>query len=219
MKGGGMATALVPSVKRLVLGGVSWQTFCRLLRAFDDRHLRITYDRGALEIMTLSPQHERCKHLLGLLIGALVEELGWNMAGFGSMSFKRKKRQRGLEPDECFWIQHELVVRGRDQIDLRHDPPSDLVIEIEATQSALNRMGIYGVLKVPEVWRWGAKGLRVQLLGPDGKYADSPHSPAFPFLPMSEIERFLGMRSSLGETDLVRQFRAWLRGRIAAGWK
>jgi Uma2 family endonuclease len=214
-----MATGPVASEQRLVLAGVSWQTYCRFLRAFEGRHLRITYDRGDLEITTLSPQHERFKHLLGILIGALVEELGWNMAGFGSMTFKRKKRQRGLEPDECFWIQHEPAVRARDQIDLRQDPPPDLVIEIEVTQSALNRLGIYGVLKVPEVWRWGGKGLRVQLLGPDGKYGDSPQSLAFPFLPMSEVERFLGMRSSLGETDLVRQFRDWVRGQIAAGWK
>src|SRR6266542_4574101 len=102
-----------PASKRqqLVLAGVSWRTYGRLLRAFDDRHVRLTYDRGDLEIMTLSPEHERFKHLLGLLISVLVEELGWDMAGFGSMTFKSSKQRRGLEPDECYWIQSESMVR------------------------------------------------------------------------------------------------------------
>ena len=88
-----MSPVPAPSGQRLVLSGVSWRTYERLLRAFDDRHVRLTYDRGALEIRTLSPEHERSKHLLNYLIGVLVEELGWNMAGFGSMTFKGRKRR------------------------------------------------------------------------------------------------------------------------------
>ena len=54
------------SEDRLVLSGVRWRTYLNVLRTFRDRHLRITYDRGALAIMTLAPKHERDKHLLGL---------------------------------------------------------------------------------------------------------------------------------------------------------
>jgi Uma2 family endonuclease len=214
-----MSTTAIPSGQRLVLGGVSWRTYERLLRAFEDRHLRITYDRGALEIMKLSPQHERFKHLLSYLIAVLVEELGWNMAGFGSMTFKRRKRRRGLEPDECFWIQSEPLVRGKDEIDLRRDPPPDLVLEIEWTRSALDRLSIYAVLGVPEVWQFDGQALRGQLLGSDGRYAESQASRAFPFLPMTELARFLAMRSAHSETELVRLFRAWVRERIAANWQ
>jgi Uma2 family endonuclease len=191
----------------------------RVLRAFDECHLRITYDRGALEIMTLSPQHERFKHLLSLLIVVLVEELGWNMAGFGSMTFKRRKHKRGLEPDECYWIQSEPLVRGKDQIDLRRDPPPDLVLEIDWTRSSLNRLSIFAVMRVPEVGRFDGQTLRVHLLGSDGRYVESTQSLAFPFVPIAELTRFLGMRVTLSETDLIRQFRMWVRDRIAAGWK
>jgi hypothetical protein len=31
--------------------------------------------------------------------------------------------------------------------------------------------------------------------------------------------RFMALRSNQGETDIVRQFRAWVRERIAAGWQ
>ena len=57
-------SALPTPSGQLVLGGVPWRSYERLLRIFDDRHLRITYDRGALEIMPLSPEHERFKCLL-----------------------------------------------------------------------------------------------------------------------------------------------------------
>ena len=116
-----MSTVPVSRGGSLVLGSVPWKTYLGVLRTFDDRHLRITYDRGALEIMTLSSEHERFKRLLLLLIATLVEELGWNMAGFGSMTFKRRKLKRGLEPDECYWIQSEPLVRGKDKIDLRRE--------------------------------------------------------------------------------------------------
>jgi Uma2 family endonuclease len=214
-----MSTVRVPVQQRLVLYGVPWATYERLLRLFEDRRLRITYDRGALEIMTLSPEHERFKHLLNGLLGRLTEELGWSIAGFGSMTFKRRKKQRGLEPDECYWIQNEPLIRGRDKIDLRKDPPPDLVIEIDWTRSSLNRLGIYAAMNVPEVWQYDGQSVRVQLLGSEGNYAESPQSKAFPFLPMPEVTRFLALRSTLNETDLMRQFRTWVQGRIAANWQ
>src|SRR5437867_4674841 len=109
-----MATVPSSQVQRFILDGISWEKYRKVLRLLDDRHLRITYDRGRLELMTLSPQHERLKHVLAFLIVALVEELGWEWASYGSMTFKRRKRRRGLEPDDCFWIQSEPLVRGKD---------------------------------------------------------------------------------------------------------
>lgn len=214
-----MSTAQVPDEQRLVLSGVSWQAYERVLRAFDDRHLRITYDRGALEIMTLSSEHERFKHLIGLLLFTLVEELNWRLAGFGSMTFKRRRKRRGLEPDECYWIQNEPAVRGKRKIDLKIDPPPDLVVEIEWTHSALDRLSIYAALSVSEVWHYDGQRLRVQLLGPDEKYADASVSRAFPFLPLARFEEFLNKDTVFDEVELVRQFRAWARERIAANWQ
>jgi hypothetical protein len=57
-----MSTVDVSRPQRLVLYGEPWKAYIRMLRLFDERrHLRITYDRGALEIMTLSPEHEHLK--------------------------------------------------------------------------------------------------------------------------------------------------------------
>ena len=47
-----------------VLYDVPWREYIRLGRILGERRLRINYDRGTLEVMTLSFLHERLKHIL-----------------------------------------------------------------------------------------------------------------------------------------------------------
>jgi Uma2 family endonuclease len=143
----------------LVLDNVSWSDYLRLGRLLRDRRLRMTYDRGTLEIMMLSSEHERWKHILRRLVEALSDELKIRIAGFGSMTCKRGKRRKGLVPDECYWVANAAAILGRQRIDLRVDPPPDLAIEIDVASSSLNRMGIYSALGVVEVWRFDTKTL------------------------------------------------------------
>jgi Uma2 family endonuclease len=208
-----MTVARIPTGQRLLLTGIDWPTYLRLSRTLGARRsVRLTYDRGRLEIMTLSPEHERFKHLLRRLIEALTEELRIAIAGFGSMTFKRR-RLRGLEPDECYWIASEPRVRGKDRIDLRVDPPPDLVLEIDWLNSSLDRMGIYAILGVPEVWRHDGRTLTFYVRGADGEYAVAAASLAFPFLTASDLEGFLALRGSMDENALVRHFRDEVRRR------
>src|SRR5436190_24394279 len=97
---------------RLVLYDVEWRDYERFLRLFSDRPgVHLTYDRGILEIMTLSYLHESFGHIVGRLIVVLTEELGLPIKGGGSTTFRRRKKKRGLEPDECYRIQSEGRVR------------------------------------------------------------------------------------------------------------
>ena len=163
-----MAIVLVPARSQaVVLFNIDWRTYNVIGRALVDRPaLRLTYDRGTLEIMTTSSEHERFKHVLRRLLETWAEERGIAIAGYGSMTFKRRKFLRGLEPDECYWIANEAQMRGRDHIDLRVDPPPDLVLEIDIFHSSLDRMGIYGILGVPEVWRYSKKRLVFRAASP-----------------------------------------------------
>ena len=210
-----MSIVSAPSrAQRFRLDGVSWRAYEGLLRAFEDeRHLRITYDRGSLEIMTLSPRHERPKHLLGQLVVMLALELDMNIAGYGSMTMKRRLEKRGLESDECYWIQNEAKVRNLKKFDLRRDPPPDLVLEIDVTHSSLNRLGIYAALRVPEVWRWDEQKLEVHVLNDLGQYEIRDQSLAFPSFRPVELIRFLKMGATIGESQMLRAFREWIRER------
>jgi len=200
--------------QKLVLYGEPWETYVRLLHLFDERrHLRITYDRGALEIMTLSAEHEVWKHLLARLIVTLTEEMNLPVASFGSLTMKRRRQSRGLEPDECFWIANEHLVRDMKRYSPRRDPPPDLVVEVEVSRSALNRIGIYASLKVPEVWRFDGERLEYLVLSPEDAYAPANQSQSFPGVSPDDVYRFLKLRGSIDQNAIVRQFREWIRAK------
>lgn len=213
-----MATVKTPS-NRLVLGGISWRTYLRALRTFDERHVRITYDRGVLEIMTLSFEHEKIGYLLGRLIDALTEELGLPISGGKSTSFKRRKKQRGLEPDNCYGIANEPLVRDKTKIDLRNDPPPDLAVAVDISRSSLDRLGIYAALRVPEVWRSDGKTVTFHVLQANGEYAVATSSRAFPGLKSDELTAFRARQGQRDVNALVREFRVCVRERLAAGWQ
>jgi Uma2 family endonuclease len=184
--------------------------------SFGERPIRNTFDGGRIEVMTTSPRHEGWKSFVGRMIEALSEELGVDIASFGSMTMQRDDAKRGLEPDECFYIQNEPAVRGRLDLDFEHDPPPDLAVEIEVSRSLLDRIGIYAALGVREVWRFDGERFRVLLLNATGHYDPSDRSAAFPTLPLEQFSRFLLMRESAGDSPTIRAFRAWIRANLAA---
>ncbi len=212
-----MSIATVPTEQRLFLSGVTWEAYGHLLEGFEGRHVRLTYDRGNLEVMTVSPPHEMWKKLLARLLEALTEEMNIPILSLGNTTFRREDAERGLEPDECWYIQQEALMRHKEEIDLAIDPPPDLVIEVEVSRSILDRLNILAALGVPEVWRYDGQTLRVCVLGDEGQYAETDHSPTFPMLPLSELTRFLSQRGQTDETSLVRSFRAWVRANLVTG--
>ncbi len=182
-----------------------------------DHYIRVTFDRVELDIMTTSSTHELDRHLLGRLVDTLTEEMAIDVACAGTMTLDREELERGLEGDNIWWIQHEPQVRHVRKIDLNRVPPPDLALEVEISRSALDRMGIYAALRVPEVWRWDQRVLSVWLLKGD-EYVRSAHSLAFPFLPVAELARFMLMRTTMSETQVVRAFREWVREHLQE-WK
>lgn len=76
------------------------------------------------------------------------------------MTLEREDLTRAVEPDSCFHIQNESIVRGKN-IDLQTDPPPDLVLESDYTSSSLNKFTIYASLGVSELWRYRSKSIEV----------------------------------------------------------
>jgi Uma2 family endonuclease len=194
-----VSAAYESSPPRFVLHDVSWSGYEQIGDALRDRPaLRLTYDRGSLELMTTSQRHERGKKLLGRLVETLAEECDLAVLPAGSMTFRREDLRRGLEPDESYWIAHQQEMQAREDWDPSADPPPDLVIEIEITRSALPRMGIYAALGVPEVWRYDGGRLEICLLTSDGTYRTSSTSPTFPGFLAEEVPRVSRSRTRAG---------------------
>jgi Uma2 family endonuclease len=145
------------------------------------------------------------------MIEAMTEELNIPILSAGSTTLKLQLKERGLEPDECYYLGNEAKMRGKRELDLAVDPPPDLAIEVDISSSSLDQLAIYATLGVPEVWLYDGAVLEVYQLQPDKTYAKQTHSPAFPFLPLDEIERFLARRNETDETTWIRSFRAWVK--------
>jgi len=206
-----MSIAISPGESRVLLSGVSWSTYEALLADSQSRGTRFTYDRGYLEIMSPSREHERIKSLLGRLIEAMTEELDIPVSSGGSTTLKAELKQRGAEPDECYYVANEPQMRGREDYDPAVDPPPDIVIEVHVSRNSLDKFAIYADFGVPEIWTYEDDALCVYQLQANSTYVQRDHSPAFPFLPLENIRGFLDRRNATDETTWIRSFRNWAR--------
>jgi Uma2 family endonuclease len=204
----------VPPGQRVLLQGISWQEFETILEELGDRRAaRVAYDHGVLEIMTPLPEHEHGKEIIGDLLKALLEELDIEFRTLGSTTFKNQQMAQGIEPDQCFYIQNEALIRGKKRLDLRFDPPPDLALEIDITSRT--HPSIYEALKVPELWRFDRGRLQINLLRV-GKYEVVSESPNFPGLPLSEvIPSYLQQSETIGRNATMKAFRQWVRAQSA----
>ncbi|MGB3263415.1 MAG: Uma2 family endonuclease [Microcoleus sp.] len=206
------AQTLAPPQQIVQLSGISWQTYENLLAEIGDRQIRLTYNRGNLEIIVPSPEHERFKTIMGRFVETLAEELEVKIEPLGSTTFKRPKLS-GAEPDECFYIQNLSAIKGKKRIDMDRDPPPDLVVEIDITSRSENSLQVYADLGVPEVWIYNGTRLRINRFE-NGGYVEGEISLAFPSLPILEIVRFLDLAETMDYLELVKAFRNWVKSQI-----
>jgi len=200
--------------KVITLKGIKWPTFKAIMSDVGDgRAWRIAYDQGVLEIRMPLTEHEELVGMIESFVGVIVDELGIEMRQLGALTLEREDLTRAIEPDSCFYIQNESLVRGK-SINLQADPPPDLVIESDYTSSSLNKFAIYAALGVPEIWRYRNQSLVVYHLI-EGNYEERENSLAFPFLPIAKIPVLIEQSKSIGQRAAVRLFRDRVREVLA----
>lgn len=204
------------SAGAVFLSNVGWKTYRALRDEAENRHVRMTYDQGNLEMMSPSKQHERLAYLLGRLIDVWTEERGLAVQSCRTTTFRRDDQRRALEPDNCYYIRHETQVRHREQLDLSVDPPPDLAVEIDVASPSMNRMLIYAALGVPEVWRWRQERIDVYALQGD-RYELQSASGALPGFPIDEAAAALERRLESDDNALVRDFRKFVQSLSSGG--
>jgi Uma2 family endonuclease len=195
------------------LSGISWQTYQTLLGELSERRLRLTYNRGILEIMAPSPEHEIYKKLASRFVETIAEELRMSIYPLGSTTLSRPNLSCGVEPDECFYIQNQSAVKGKKKIDLTQDPPPDLAIEIDTNGSAKSRLEVFAAIGIPEVWRYDGIFLTIYHLK-NKTYIPSNQSLAFPTLYIDKVDQFLLQAGVVDYLELVNGFRRWVKSQI-----
>lgn len=220
-----MDTAVLPPVEwlshallglgpgeRVYATGIPWSVYTRLadFRDANRSGVKITFDRGRLEIMSPSFRHEKPNLRLGLIVVTLVEELGLRLVSARSTTFRREQAEQGLEPDDCFYIAHAAELVGVEDIDLSIHPP-DLVIEVDVTSSSVPKEPIYAPMGVPELWRHEDGEVNIRTLQPDQTYHTADRSRAFPQVTAAELARLLVQTNHLDDIAAIHHYRAWAR--------
>lgn len=199
----------------VVLQHVSWETYERLLADYEDQAgPRFYYDQGMLEIKMPSVIHERANRTLAQLVEVLAEEMSLDLERLGSTTFKRADLLKGFEPDSCFYIKNAEAVAGKNTLDLKVDPPPDLVIEADVTSDSLDRFALFGALGVPEVWRYDDGQVTIYQLISDS-YLPAAQSLSLPLLSSELVTQFLTESLVMKSTAWLRHVRAWAREQLA----
>jgi Uma2 family endonuclease len=207
-----------PTSSGIVFHGVTWDDYEAMLRIVGDRPIRVTYDRGEMEIFMPSYGHNGDAFLLGRMVDLLAEELMIPYRGGDTTTHKREDLGKGAEPDKCYWFGPKARrMAGKRQLDLSRDPAPDLIIEVDVTRTSLARLKIFAAMRVLEVWRSTSRSLQFLHLQEDGTYQPRPTSRNFPALHASAVAQFLKEGRTADSTAWLPSFRAFIREKIIPG--
>jgi len=191
-----------PDVDQLVvMHGVDWRTYGAIRELIDSPGIRMTYLHGALEILSPSRRHEHEKTTIARMIEVFALERDFPLQGYGGTTFKREAGERGLEPDECYCIGHDLG-----------DAP-DIALEVVVTSGGINKLAVYSGLGVKEVWIFRNGRFRLYTL--DGEhYRELRASQLVAALDFAAMEELV---KTSDQHTAVKTFRDRLRSQAAAG--
>lgn len=201
----------LPAAAVVIFRNVSWEEYEDLLEQVGEAsHLRISYNNGTLQVMTLSAEHEKYARFFEGLMTTIRLRLRINILSFGSATMRKQKQRKGNEPDACFYVQTADLIGNRIQLDFATDPPPDIAVEVDVHHDSLAKLPIYVALGVPEVWRFDGETLTIYLLDQD-RYTESATSLALPMVTSRILTDALARLRRDGELQALVAFDEWLQ--------
>jgi len=180
--------------QRILLSNVPWEAYEALRDGIESASVRMTYLEGWLEIMSPSRGHEVTKKQIARLLELFCLERDIALYGYGSTTFRKKEKERGLEPDECY-------ARGEDK------PIPDIALEVVATRGSLDKLEVYRELGICEVWVFEAGSFAILTLRGD----HYERIPASEVLPEPELTRIAYFAEQPDQHAALRAYRDELR--------
>jgi Uma2 family endonuclease len=195
----------------LILPNITWDEYEELLEQVGEpAGLRISYDEGRLKVMSLSAEHEKYARFIEKMMTAMSLRLRLVILSFGSATMKKRRAEKGNEPDACFYVQTAPAIGNRIQLDFAIDPPPDIAVEVDVHHDSDDKFAIYAGLGVPEIWLFDRTKLTIYLLQ-NGQYVESDTSRALPMLSSRVLTDFLRRLPVEGEFQALLAFDEWLQ--------
>ena len=206
---------------RILLHGLSWTTYLRILdETGDRRRARLAFNRGVLELMSPGPIHEGDSYGFDRVISITTEEARIPCRPYGSTTWKRDDAEKGLEADECYYFTADKMsgaaTAARRKSKASSDYPfPDLAIEVDMRRPAVDRAEIYAALGVPEVWSFDDERLQIDQLGDEGTYHEVAQSRFIPLRSDDIVRWVLRFEQAEDVTAWAIEFRDWVRAELA----
>ncbi len=214
--------AVAPTTEqRIAMRGVKWELYDSLSDAVGKKqHVYLAYDGQDLEIMTKGRDHEVLKEILGRFVSAVTFELKIGSRGTRETTWKRPEIKRGLEADLCYYfdagkLAADAQSRARKSRKVADYPNPDMAIEINLSQSQIDRPSIYAALYVREIWCFDGASLRINHLQEDGTYAPAASSRYLP-VRAEEVVRWVAQEDTNDESAWEHRLREWIRTELAS---
>ncbi|MDQ3181159.1 MAG: Uma2 family endonuclease, partial [Acidobacteriota bacterium] len=138
--------------RTILLNDISWAEYEMFLKDFEERSgWRLAYDGGKLEIMPPTLEHEYYSFSFHDFVRAYCDELDLELIGARSTTYRRQFLDKGIEPDECYYVQNAKKMIGK-KFSSKEYPVPDIAVEIDVTTESLDKFPIYAALQVPEIW-------------------------------------------------------------------
>jgi Uma2 family endonuclease len=195
----------------VVLWNVGWDGYSALLKLRGEhRDPRMIYLDGSLFLVSPSMRHENLKDRLGHFVTEVVTGLDIPCILAGSTTLRRRTKRGGVEGDQTFYLANFARIRGKKKINLRVDPPPDLIVQVVVTHEADEAVEVCRRFRVPEVWICDQNQLTILQLQPNGRYAAFERSLAFPVLLAAEIHSWIIRDQDDTDTDWIKALRRWV---------
>lgn len=208
----------LPEGASVTFQDVSWDEYEELLEQVGEAPgLRISYDDGSLQVMTISSEHEKYASFISSLITVIRLRLRIDILGFGSATMRKRKRKKGNEPDACFYVQTASLIGNRIQLDFETDPPPDVAVEIDVHHDSRSKLPIYAALGVAEIWRYNGRAMTIYHLTKDAadseasSYVEQDTSIALPMLTARILTEMIDRMRTDGELNALLAFDEWLQ--------
>ncbi len=195
----------------LTLYEKTWEDYEKLLEEVGEASwLRIWFNEGVLQIMTLSVEHENYSAILHTLTTHLSFAKKIKVLSYRSATIKIDKKSKGAEPDNCFYIKSADKLPNKIVINFGVDPMPDVVVEIDIHHQSKYKFPIYADFGVSEIWRYDGKKFEIYELQADKTYLEIERSKALPLLTSEILADFLGNSREKDQYEILLAFDEWL---------
>lgn len=202
---------IVGSEDVVVMHDIKWDTYCSLNDENAFPPTRMSFFEGTLEITTVSARHENWERKIDFLVRTLSIARRLDCEGFGSVTMRRKDLLAGLEADACFYFgPMAAAMRGRAELDLRHDPAPELAVEVDVGRHSAPKLPLCAALGIGEIWRYHQDQIFIYALSDSG-YTEVNQSAVLPGITRSQLTHLMEAANSPPLHDWEERIRATAR--------